>query len=94
MQITRTALPNGKFRYEVDGEVHTKAANKQYNFASVYRHEVLSDWDRECGRQVGDLIVFLHTRYDLAAKGHAQANKIVQNGDWSRVGRVVEIFDN
>lgn len=86
--ITRTALPNGKYRYDIDGEVHTKGATRRYEWASVYEHRVLSSWDRTCGREVGDLIVFLHARHDLAVKGNPNANRIAASGAWSRVGTI------
>lgn len=36
-QITRRQLPSGKFRYEVNGEVHTAKSGRLYTHASVYR---------------------------------------------------------
>jgi hypothetical protein len=89
--VTREQLPSGKFRYSVDGEVHTAKSGREYTHASVYRYETLTSWDRECGRNVGDLIVFLHGRADLAFKGSSDANRIAQSGHWSRVPGVVTI---
>lgn len=83
--ITRQELPNGKYRYEVDGKVHTAKSNRLYTHASVYQHEILDAWDIECGRKVGDRIVYLHAREDLALEGHRLANKIAARGVWSRV---------
>jgi hypothetical protein len=37
MQITREQLPSGKYRYTVDGEVHTAKSNRFYTHASTYR---------------------------------------------------------
>jgi spore maturation protein CgeB len=91
--ITRTELPNGKLRYEVDGEIHTKASNRVYDFASVYRREVVNyEYDRQNGIKPGDLVVFLHSRRDLAAKGHQVGEANVKAGYWTRVG-VVEIVE-
>jgi hypothetical protein len=91
--ITRTALPNGKNRYEVDGEVHTKASGRVYTAASVYRRNEVSEWEASVGRAVGDLIVFLHAREDLAAKGSPDGNRIAATGTWSRVPGVVTITE-
>lgn len=91
--ITRTALDNGKHRYEVDGEVHTAESVKLYTHASVYRFETLSDYDLSLGREVGHLAVFLHTREDLAAKGNSDAKRICQTGHWSRVPGIVTITE-
>lgn len=84
--ITRQDNGNGTFRYEVDGQVHTKASKKVFTHASLYRHVKLSDWDKKCGRKVGDVIVFLHSRQDLAMKGHKEGNGIAAQGDWKRDG--------
>ena len=35
--ITRHQLPSGKFRYEQNGDVHTKASTRLYTHASAYR---------------------------------------------------------
>lgn len=90
--VTAIELPNGKTRYEVDGDVHTAASRKTYTHASVYqRTGQLSEYDRKMGRVAGELIVFLHTRADIAAKGSTDANRIVAHGAWTRVPGVVEI---
>jgi hypothetical protein len=86
--VTHQLNTNGTHRYQVNGQDHTKSSKRVYTHASIYAHRVLSDWDVECGRQVGDLIVFLHGREDLARKGHNDGNAIVTAGQWSRVGYV------
>lgn len=37
MQITREQLPSGKYRYKVDGEVHTAKSGRLYTHASAYK---------------------------------------------------------
>lgn len=93
MEITRTALGNGKHRYEVDGEIHTKASSKIYPWASVYKYRQLDEWDIQCGRKVGDTIVFLHSREDLAVKGNQQANGLASDGQWIRVPGIFEVTE-
>lgn len=60
--IVRTTLSNGQARYTQDGADHTKRSNRHYTHASVYR-----------GRD-GGFAVFLHSRLDLAVKGHKHAD--------------------
>ena len=60
--IVRTTLSNGQARYTQDGEAHTKRSNRHYTHASVYRG------------QDGAHVVYLHSRLDLAVKGHKHAN--------------------
>lgn len=75
--VTREALTNGKFRFRVNGEVHTKASNRAYEWASLYR------------TPEGKVVAWLHARQDLAVKGNYQANGI---SDLTRVG-VTEITE-
>lgn len=77
--ITREQLPGGKYRYRQDGQVHTSKSTRLYTHASAYRTSVASA-NRRAGvtrkLAVGDAVVFLHTRADIAAKGSVDANRI------------------
>ena len=75
--VTREALKNGKFRFRVNGEVHTKASTRAYEWASLYQ------------TPEGKVVAWLHARQDLAVKGNSDANKI---SDLKRVG-VTEITE-
>lgn len=92
MEITREALKNGTFRFRVDGEIHTKGSKKCFTHASVYERVALSEYDIESGRKVGDKIVFLHQRLDLAVTGAPDANRIAAHGAWKRIGGAFEII--
>lgn len=84
-----TRKPVGrKYRYEADGKVVTASSGRVYTHASVYERIALTDWDVKRGRSIGDTIVFLHQRADLAAKGSSDANRIP---GMRRIPGVVEI---
>lgn len=83
--ITHEQLQNGKHRYYVDGEVHTKGATRLYTHASVY--------DTTADPTIGDRVIFLHARADLAAKGSPDANRICDTEyAWRRIPGIVEIM--
>lgn len=65
--ITRQAIAGGKFRYEVDGVVHTAKSTRLYTHASLYSYV------REDGTTRRP--IFLHTREDLAVKGSPDAKR-------------------
>ncbi|WP_157575101.1 hypothetical protein, partial [Jiangella muralis] len=84
--VTRATLRNGKLRYEVDGEAHTKASTRTYTHASVYRVDAATEyttWSSGQGvtsPEVGSFVVFLHSRLDLAARGHQVGEHEVAQG--------------
>ena len=65
-EVTRTALSNGKYRYDVDGVTNLKAATKAYTHVSVYEFVEVDETRIQQGRKNGDRFVNFHTRLDLA----------------------------
>lgn len=91
-RITRTALANGKFRYEIDGRVHTKQSTRLYTHASLYvvdptpaNHSYEKGLDDRT--PLPGHAAFLHARADLAMKGSSDAKRI----GWPRVPGIIEI---
>lgn len=78
-------LPDGTER------VVTGTSGRTYEAASVYRRVRVGENEGDLDREVGDVLVFLHSRSDLAAKGSPDANLIVKAGDWERIPGVVEV---
>lgn len=88
--ITRTTNPNGTYRYELDGEVVTKASRRLYTHASVYVCTTPSEWDVKCGRDAGAVTAFLHSREDLAVKGNPNMNGVP---GWAKAPGAVAIVE-
>jgi hypothetical protein len=71
-----------------DGEVITARSTRLYTHASVYRRHTKATYDRG---EEGALIIFLHSRVDLAVKGASDAERICKTGAWERIPGVVTI---
>lgn len=91
--ITREQLPSGNYRYRQDEAVHTAKSRRLYTHASAYRMTAATT-HRHAGVSadlaVGDVVVFLHSRADIATKGSSDGNRIP---GWVRIPGAIEITE-
>ena len=74
--VTRKLNNNGTFRYQVNGEDHTKGSRREYTHASAYVSPE------------GKLVVWLHGRLDLALKGSPTGKWYVETQGWRKLAPV------
>ena len=68
--VTRVTLKNGKYRFAAGPKVLKQQTSHAYAFASVFTRTSLYPGEAELGRAVGDQIIYLHARRDLAEKNN------------------------
>lgn len=81
LNITRSENTNGTYRYEQDGRVHTAKSKRLYTHYSAVK--VTHDNDGQFPE--GRVLVWLHSRADLAAKSNATADFWVNTGQAVRL---------